>query len=255
MADVAQATEQIWESARRGEHFPAAWRGQLNVAEGYRVQLGSLARHVSGGDKHVGWKVGLTSKAIREQIGFHEPVLGYLLASGQKPSGSTIPFGSLISPCLENELCLSVGKTLRGPGISPAQARAALSAAAPAFELVERRGDFAADPALAMADNVQQKAFITGPRQQLATGQSLADTTLEVFVNGALTERATGAAVMGDPAASVAWLANKLAEFGLALEAGMQVMSGSFTRQIVLWPGDRIEALFSPIGSVTVDFP
>jgi len=255
VADVARAIEDIWQAAQRGEHYPPAWRGKLTVAEGYRVQLGQLARHVAAGDRHVGWKVGLTAQAIREQVGFHEPVLGFLLASGQQPSGAAIPFGSLIAPCLENELCLTVGTTLRGPGIAPAQARAALRAAAPAFELVERRGDFAADPPLSMADNVQQKAFVTGPAQPLSPGQSLAATTLAVLVNGAPAGEATGAEVMGDPAAAVAWLANKLAEFGLALEAGMQVMSGSFTRQLVLSAGNRVEARFSPFGTVTASFP
>ncbi len=255
MAELGQAVEFIWDAARRGEHYPAAWKGRLTVAEGYRVQLGLLARHVAGGDRHVGWKVGLTARAIQEQVGMHEPVLGFLLASGQLESEATVPFASLILPCIENELCLRVGRTLRGPGVTPEQARAALSAAAPAFELVERRGDFVADPALAMADNVQQKAFIAGPEQPLPPGQSLAATTVVVRVNGKVTERATGAEVMGDPAAAVAWLANKLAEFELALAAGMRVMSGSFTKQVMLAPGDRVEARFSPFGTVAARFP
>jgi 2-keto-4-pentenoate hydratase len=255
MADVREATEQIWRAAQRGEFYPAAWRGKLTLEEGYRVQLGILARHVAAGDRQAGWKVGLTAKAIRDQLGVHEPVLGFLLASGQKPSGVSIPFSSLISPCVENELCLTVGTALRGPGVTVAQARAALTAAAPAFELVERRGDFVADMALAGADNVQQKAFITAPAQALPPGQHLAATTLAVSVNGRMVERATGAEVMGDPAASVAWLANKLAEFGLAVEAGQQIMSGSFTRQVELAPGMQVEARFSPFGTVTARFP
>jgi len=261
MAELAQAVDFIWDAARRGEHYPAAWKGKLTVAEGYRVQLGLLARHVAAGDRHVGWKVGLTAKAIRDQFGMHEPVMGFLLASGHKrdtgsqPGGVAIPFASLIAPCLENELCLTVGRTLRGPGVTVEQARAALSAVAPAFELVERRGDFVADPALAMTDNVQQKAFITGPEQPLAQHLSLAATTLEVWVNGKMTERATGAEVMGDPAASVAWLANKLAEFERVLEAGLRVMSGSFTKQVNLALGDQVEAHFSPFGKVAARFP
>jgi 2-keto-4-pentenoate hydratase len=77
---------------------------------------------------------------------------------------------------------------------------------------------------------------------------------VEVVVNGAAAERALGSEVLGTPAASVAWLANKLAEFGLALEAGMRVMSGSFTRQYLLDPGARIEARFTPVGTVRAEF-
>lgn len=254
MADVRQATEAIWAATVRGEYYVADWKGRLTLDEGYRVQLGLLDRYVAGGDRHVGWKVGLTAKAIREQVGMFEPVMGFLLASGHWVTGAEIPFASLIAPCVENELCLTVGRTLAGPGVTEAQAQAALTAAAPAFELVERRGDFVADPALAMADNVQQRGFVTGVAQPLAPGVRLAATTLEVRVNGALAERATGAEVMGDPAASVAWLANKLAQFGRRLDAGMLVMSGSFTKQIVPVPGDRIEAAFTPFGTVTVRF-
>ncbi|MFI5399851.1 MAG: 2-keto-4-pentenoate hydratase [SAR324 cluster bacterium] len=254
MADVRQATEAIWAATMRREYFPAAWKGRLTVDEGYGVQLGLLDRYTAGGERHVGWKVGLTARAIREQVGMFEPVLGFLLASGHWATGREIPFDSLLAPSIENELCLTVGRTLQGPGVTEAQARAALSAAAPAFEVVERRGDFVADLPLALADNCQQKGFVTGTAQLLAPGVRLAATTVEVRVNGAPVERATGAEVMGDPAASVAWLANKLAQFGRSLETGMLVMSGSFTRQVAPSRGDRIEARFSPFGTVAVHF-
>ena len=78
--------------------------------------------------------------------------------------------------------------------------------------------------------------------------------TVEVFLNGQSVERASGREVFGDPAASVAWLANALAPFGLAVDPGMRIMSGSFTRQYPARPGDRIEARFDPIGTVAALF-
>jgi 2-keto-4-pentenoate hydratase len=81
----------------------------------------------------------------------------------------------------------------------------------------------------------------------------LAAATVDVLVNGAHQERARGAEVLGTPVASIAWLANKLAEFGLRLEAGMRVMSGSFTRQYTLASGDRVESRFEPIGAVRAE--
>ena len=77
---------------------------------------------------------------------------------------------------------------------------------------------------------------------------------VDVLVNGAHQERALGAAVLGTPVASVAWLANKLSEFGRRLEAGMRVMSGSFTRQYGLAAGDRVESRFESVGSVRAEF-
>ena len=126
---------------------------------------------------------------------------------------------------------------MRGPGVTLEQARAAISAVAPALEIVETRGAIAGDLGLALADNAQQKAFVTGTAIAPPTGFHLSDATVEVLVNGQSMERASGAEVMGDPAASIAWLANKLAEFDRSLEAGMVVMSGSFTRQYAIAAG------------------
>ena len=138
--------------------------------------------------------------------------------------------------------------------MTEARAAAALSAMAPAFEIIERRGDFAADLNVSLADNAQQRAYVTGPAVPVPAGLDLATVALTLTVNGAEAERATGREVLGTPAASIAWLANKLAEMGLALEAGMKVMSGSFTRQYLLSAGDRIEARFDPVGTVRAEF-
>jgi 2-keto-4-pentenoate hydratase len=223
------------------------------MAEAYRVQLGLLDRYVAAGDGHAGWKVGLTAKAMQAQQRVHEPVFGFLLASGHRETGATFAFDELIRPGFENELCLTMGRTLNGPGVTLDAARVAVASVAPALEVVERRGDFTADLHLALADNAQQKAFVTGAARAL--GQlDLAAVTVDVFVNGAHQERASGAEVLETPIASVAWLANKLSEFGRRLEAGMRVMSGSFTRQYPLSAGDRIESRFEPLGAVRAEF-
>jgi 2-keto-4-pentenoate hydratase len=251
---IEEAVAAFWTAARDRTGPPALWVGRLSREEAYRVQLGVLARHVAAGERHAGWKVGLTSKAMQIQQKVHEPVLGFLLASGEKPSGTRFPWADLINPGFENELCLTVGRTLRGPGVTTAQAQSALTAMAPAFEIIEKRGDFAADLNVSLADNAQQRFYVTGSAVPVPAGFDLASVALELSVNGGAPDRATGAEVLGTPAASVAWLANKLAELGLALEAGMKVMSGSFTRQYPLQRGDRIEARFTPLGLVRASF-
>jgi len=250
---VAAAVETIWAGHRAGRHHPAELQGRLSMREAYEVQLGLLDRYVGAGDRHAGWKVGLTAKAMQEQQRVHEPVFGFLLASGQRPSGSVFEFDALIRPGFENELCLTMGRTLAGPGVTLADARAAIAEVAPALEIVERRGDFTADLHLALADNAQQKAFVTGAVRPLGP-LDLATVMVEVLVNGAAQERAPGSAVLDTPVASIAWLANKLAELDRRLEAGMRVMSGSFTRQYGLARGDRVEARFDPVGPVTAEF-
>ncbi len=244
----------MWESVQRGRYGPAELRGALSRTEAYQVQLGLLARHLAAGDTHAGWKVGLTAKAMQIQQGVHEPVLGFLLGSGERPGGTVFTFSELVQPGFENELCLTIGTTLQGPGVTTEAALAAISSVAPALEIIERRGDLTGDLNLALADNAQQKAFVRGQAVAIPRGVDLRETTVDVFVNGEHAERATGAEVMGTPAASAAWLANKLAEFGRRLDAGMKVMSGSFTRQYVVNRGDRVAARFVPFGEVSAAF-
>jgi 2-keto-4-pentenoate hydratase len=251
--DIEAAVEAIWQGHRRGLHHPAAWQGRLSMDHAYRVQLGLLGRYVASGERQAGWKVGLTSRAMQEQQKVHEPVFGFLLESGNASSGTVFDNASLIRPGFENELCIAMAAPLAGPGVTLDQAQAAIGSVAPALEIVERRGDFTADLHLALADNAQQKAFVTGPAVPLGE-LDLAAVTVEVFVNGISQERARGAEVLGTPVASVTWLANKLAQYGRRLETGALIMSGSFTKQYALSPGHRVEARFSPVGPVRAEF-
>ena len=256
MDQIQHAADALWAEWHQGRHMPAEWMGRLSMDQAYRVQLALLDRFAATGEPQAGWKVGLTAAAMRAQWNIHEPCFGFLLASGHKPSGTSFRFPGIIAPGFENELCLRIGTRLQGPGVTLEQAIAAVSHAAPALEIVEKRGPFSEDIALAMADNAQQYAFVTGPEIVLsASNRDLAGSTVEVDVNGATIDRAAGAEVMGGGGfLSVQWLANKLAEFGRALEPGMLVMSGSFTRQYPIAQGDRIEARFTPFGTVTASF-
>lgn len=248
--------DQLWAALCEGRHMPAEWAGRFDLEQGYAVQLAMLRRRVASGERQAGWKVGLTAAAMRQQQQVGEPCFGYLLESGRHSSGHAYRHAELIQPGFENELCLTIGKTLRGPGITLADAVAAVSHAAPALEIVEVRGPFAGNLPLAMADNAQQKAYVTGPAVPLtAANRDLASAHVRVLVDGAVSETASGAVVMqGGGLLSVLWLANKLAEFGLALEAGMQVMSGSFTRQYRAQPGLQVQSSFDRFGVVAAHF-
>jgi 2-keto-4-pentenoate hydratase len=241
--DIEAVTKSIWQHTLRRSYFPAEWKGRLTVEQAYRVQLGLLARWEARGERLAGFKVGLTAPVIQKQFGMHEPVMGFLLESGHRESGATFQHAELMAPGFENELCLTIGTRLQGPGVTPAQARAAITAVQPAFELIEGRGDFRADLTLALTDNSQQKAF-----------WEPAATTVEVLINGQQVDHAVGSEETGHPVRSVAWLANKLAEFGRRIEAGHRIMSGSFTKQYPIRRGDRIETRFTPFGAVRATF-
>jgi 2-keto-4-pentenoate hydratase len=251
--DIQAATESIWRHLQAGRHYPPEWGGKLDMRQGYEVQLEILARLVAQGERHAGWKVGLTAAAMRAQHNVHEPCFGFLLESGNRPSGHVFEHAALIQPGFENEICITIGSTLRGPGVTFDQAHAAISAIAPALEIVEKRGNFSADLPLTMADNAQQKAFVTGTAIPLGH-IDLAKASVTVYVDDAVRDRASGAEVMGNPINSIVWLANKLAEFGCALAAGQRVISGSFTRQYALDQPAHVRSVFEPVGTVEARF-
>jgi 2-keto-4-pentenoate hydratase len=149
-----------------------------------------------------------------------------------------------------------VSNRLQGPGIELQHVCDAVTHAAPALEIVENRGPAASDLPLLAADNAQQKAFVLGKKIALDPNNGdLASARVSVHVNGKLCEEASGSEVMGKgPMHSVLWLANKLAQFDTAIEAGARIMTGSFTRQYRPAPGDAVEARFVPFGTVQARF-
>jgi 2-keto-4-pentenoate hydratase len=236
--EIEAAAAQFEAARERGEYFPQAWEGRLEIDDAYRLLLALTGRRRGGGSRRIGWKIGLTAKAIQEQFGVHEPVFACLLADGLIDSGHAFRFDELIEPGFENELCIVLGGDLAADA-TPADVAAAVAAVHPAFEIIETRGDLTGQLALAIADNAQQKAFVLGKPVRVS-----------VRINGNEVATAHGEVVLGHPYNSVAWLAGKLAEFGETIRAGDYIMSGSFTRQFPLSRGDRFEAAFDGIGTV-----
>jgi 2-keto-4-pentenoate hydratase len=243
--DATAAIDSFWAARTRGEWFPAAWNDKLSNDQAYEVLFGLMARRLAAGERQVGWKVGLTSKAIQQQFSVHEPVFGCILES--QPSGHVFAPADLISPGFENELCLRLGKDLEG-AITRDEARAAIDAVYPSLEIIETRGNLTEQLALALADNAQQKTVILGAAVPLPA--DLETIGVRVIINGAVAATGTGDAVLGNPLNSLVWLSTKLAEFGRSLKAGEIIMSGSFTRQFPINPGDTIRAEFSGVGAV-----
>jgi 2-keto-4-pentenoate hydratase len=224
----------------------------LTLEQAYGVQLGVLARAVAAGEKPAGWKIGLTADAVRSMYSLKMPVFGYLLASRHFVSGKSFRHTDLRQPAIEPELCFTLGQRLSGHGVTPVQVRQAVVAVAPAFEIVDLRGNMAADLALGVADNVSQWAYVTGAEvTPYPQDLDLGTVTVEVMRHGETVMQGRGAEVIDNQLQSIAWLANALADYGAAIEAGQSIMTGSFTKPLPVEPGDRWEARFSPLGAVT----
>ncbi|MCR9139598.1 MAG: fumarylacetoacetate hydrolase family protein [Alphaproteobacteria bacterium] len=253
MAHIS-AAHQIHQCLVNDSAFPDTLSQTLSVQEAYDVQFELLDLRLSAGDIHAGWKVGLTAKAMQEQQGVHEPCLGHLVAKGQLSSPARLIFDELMAPGFENELCMRMKAPLSGANVGLDAAKAAIGDIAPAMEIVEKRGVFKDDFPLAVAGNVQQRAFVTGEFQAYHPDMDLSAIRAEIFVNGQSREIATGQAVLGDPMQSIVWLTHKLSQYGRGLQPGDLIMSGSFTRQYDAAKGDRIRAEFTQLGAVEAHF-
>jgi 2-keto-4-pentenoate hydratase len=248
--EIEAATAQFEAARKRGEYFPKAWADRLAIDDAYRILLALIARRRAAGSSRIGWKIGLTAKAIQEQFGLHEPVFACLLADGLIQSGHAFRFEELVKPGFENELCIVLGRDLTAD-TTPQDVAAAVAAVYPAFEIIETRGDLSGQLALAIADNGQQKAFVLGSPVGAEALPELSTVRVRVRINDTEVATAYGEAVLGHPYNAVAWLATKLAQFGETVRAGDYIMSGSFTRQFPLSRSDRFEAEFDGIGSVS----
>src|SRR5271154_1784164 len=163
--DLASVVEDFWVARKHREFFPRAYYDRLTSDDAYRIQLALIDRRLAAGERQIGWKVGLTAKAIQEQFGFFEPVFGCILE--MQRTGHAFGATELIHPGFETELCFRLGAGLDGE-VSLAQVRASVWGVYPAFEITETRGDLAKQIALALADNAQQRSVVAGDPVPLA---------------------------------------------------------------------------------------
>ena len=215
------ALDTMWNAYKRGDHFPEALRGKLSMDDAYTVQLGMLARRLEQGERQAGWKVGLTAEAVRKIFGADTPVFGYLLQSGLYGPGHQFPFDQMTVACIESELCITMGASLKGPGVTRAQVLEAVASLAPSNEILERRADMATDLPLGVADNVLQYGYVMGTEiKPFPRELDLAQIEARILTNGGVFKQCLSHEVIEDQLDSIAWLANKLAQFGHGLEAG-----------------------------------
>jgi 2-keto-4-pentenoate hydratase len=247
--NLATAIDDFWVARQRGEFFPQAYFDRLAMDEAYRIQLALIDRRVAAGERHIGWKVGFTSKAIQDQFKYHEPLFACILETQR--TGYVFGATELISPGFETELCVRLGRSLEGQ-VSAEQVRAAVDVIHPSFEIIETRGDPVNQMELVVADNGQQRSVVIGTPVPLRPNVDLAQVGARVWLNGEEVATGLGSAVLGNPLNSIQWLARKSGEFGRSLRPGDIVMTGSFVRQFPLQPGNVAVAEFSGIGRVEV---
>jgi 2-oxo-hept-3-ene-1,7-dioate hydratase len=233
----------------------------MTVEGAYAVQQAWVDRMVADGRTVVGRKVGLTSRPMQDQLGISEPDFGALLDDMVFESGTDVPMDLFVGPRIEMELAFVLARPLKGPGVTIMDALAATSHIVPAIEILDSRVEMT-DPATGhrrnlidtVSDNAADAGIVMGPGVLAPQDFRPRQVSGLLYVNGVLLETGVSSAVLGHPALAVAWLANKLSEFGVGLEAGQVVLSGSFIRAVGVSRGDVVHADFGDLGAVTCRF-
>lgn len=227
----------------------------LTVQDAYAIQLAQVHRRLAGGAVVKGYKVGLTSAAMQRQLGVDQPDFGHLFDTMFLPEGVTADIGRFLQPKAEPEIAFVLGKPLRGPGVTVAEALAAVDFVLPALEIIDSRiAGWKITLPDTVADNASSGAAVLGSRPVRPDSLDLSLAGCLLYRNGRIEGTGAGGAVLGSPVNALAWLANTLGPLGVTLEAGHVILPGSVCAAIPFGPGDTVSAVFDRIGTVSITF-
>jgi 2-keto-4-pentenoate hydratase len=224
---------------------------QIIIEEAYRIQLITVEDRTKKGGKVVGKKIGLTSPAMQQMFNVNEPDYGHLLDDMLVYQGEESNTSQFLQPRIEGEIAFVLDRDLIGPGITPADVVRATAGVTAALEIIDSRiRDWKIKIQDTVADNASSGAFVLGSRFVPLTGLDLSCVGFVMTKNGKLAATGAGAAVLGSPAQSVAWLANKMGEYQISLKAGEIILSGSAVAAMPVKAGDSIHLTVDRIGDV-----
>jgi 2-oxo-hept-3-ene-1,7-dioate hydratase len=233
----------------------------ITIEDAYAIQKAWIEIKLAEGRVIKGHKIGLTSKAMQSALGIGEPDSGVLLDDMFFADGGLVPSDRFIGTRVEAELAFIIKQRLSGPDCTMFDVLNATDFVVPALEILDTRIE-RIDPVTkstrkifdTIADNAANAGIVLGGRALRPLEVDLRWIGALCYRNGQLEETGLAAGVLNHPATSVAWLANKIAPLGLALESGQVVLAGSFIRPIETRKGDTIQADYGPYGSVSCYF-
>ena len=224
-----------------------------DVADAYAISEGVTALKVANGRIIKGHKIGLTSKAMRSLTGATEPDYGTMFDNWFVAEGSIVNRTSMNRPLVEAELAFVLKRDISGPGVNVADVIRAVDFVLPALEIVDTRQSGRGPNSLvdSIADAAACGLVVLGGNPRKLTDVDVRRIGATLSVNGVIEESGVAGAVMANPLNAVAWLFNKLHEFGVAPKAGQVILSGSFVKAIPFQPGDTVSALYDTLGEVS----
>lgn len=223
--------------------------------DAYAVQQLQVQRWLNAGAVLKGHKVGLTSAAMQRQLGVDQPDYGVLRDDMFYAEFAPIPLTLFLQARIEPEVAFVLKRELRGPGVTVAEAAAAVDFVLPALEIIDSRiRDWRIGIVDTIADNASSGGVVLGSTPTALSTVDLRLAGCNLYGNGDLAATGAGGAVLGSPLISLAWLANTVGEHGVVLQPGHVVLPGSVTAAQPVRAGDTWTAHFAGLGSVTARF-
>ena len=226
----------------------------ITIEDAYAIQSEVVRHKVSQGAKVIGHKIGLTSKAMQQSSQIDEPDYGHLFDYMMLHDGAKLLHANYCVPRAEVEFAFVLGKPLKGPGVGLLDVLRATEYIVPAIEIIDARVENPRKIFDTVADNAAAAGIVTGGRPVGPTEIDLRWAGGIMRRNSEIEETGLAAGVLGHPAMGIAWLANKVGKFGVTLEPGHIMLSGSFTRPVWANKNDTLHADFGPLGCVSVQF-
>jgi 2-oxopent-4-enoate/cis-2-oxohex-4-enoate hydratase len=227
----------------------------ITIEDAYHIQQRLIARRLDAGERVVGKKIGVTSRAVMNMLGVFQPDFGYLLDGMVVNEGQSVDAATLIQPKAEGEIAFVLKRDLMGPGISNADVLAATECVMPCFEIVDSRiRDWKIRIQDTVADNASCGLFVLGDRAIDPRCIDLSTCGMVLEKNGEIVATGAGAAALGSPVNAVAWLANTLGRLGIGLKAGEVVLSGALAAMFPAAPGDNFRVSIGGLGNCSVRF-
>lgn len=252
---VERIAEELYQALRNRSPIPPL-RGRvegLDIDMAYAISRALLMRRLADGERVVGRKIGVTSRAVQDMLGVHQPDFGTLTDVMQ--FDGTMPIGALLmQPRAEGEIAFVLSRDLAGPGITPDDVLAATATVHACFEVVDSRiANWQIGIEDTVADNASSGLFAMGEGVE-PQGVDFEGCRMVVHKNGVPLSEGFGRAALGSPLNCVAWLANAFGERGITLKAGDIILSGSLVPLEPVVPGDSMSMTVEGIGSVDLRF-
>jgi 2-oxo-hept-3-ene-1,7-dioate hydratase len=247
--DLARADRERKVIPQLSRTFP-----NIEIEDAYVIQRLWAEARIANGARHIGHKIGLTSRAMQMASKITEPDFGHLLDDMLYNDGAQIPAERFLAPRLEVELAFVMGEDLEGPNVRIYDVMRATEFVVPALEIIDYRTEIPRAITDTIADNAASGGMVVGGRTIRPMDVDIRWVGATLSKNGIIEESGVSAAIMGHPAAGIAWLVNKLATVDGRLEKGQIVLAGSFTRPVSVAAGDVIHADYGPLGAIGVSF-